>query len=521
MTAVLVLSSPQTQDRLTPIIGMLSDSISLRLQNRLPEALACLDAILEQVPTFAPCLLDRAKVLALLQRFEDALADCRAYFRHGPAAPELLQLRDNIRDAALDHCQQALAANPDDVEQLFRRANVHLQCDNYPLAVQEYGLALAVDPQHRGCLSNLGYALVALERHDEALAAYDQLLALEPDDAVNCVNRGNVLKNLQRVSEAAFAYQQAMLLEPDFAEAHLELAHCRLLAGRYREGWRLFEKRWSTAQLAPHYLASAAPPWLGETALAGRTILLWAEQGLGDTLQFCRCVPAVMALAGHVILRVPATLCALMQSLAPGLTVLDDTQPLPPHDCHAPLMSLPLALGWTTPPRSAPYLTVAPTLPAPVPPGTRRRIGLAWAGRQYGHRNPSRDMPLAALLPLAGLAVDVVSLQKEVPPADAAALRAWPHLQPAGAMPDMLATAALINELDLVISVDTAIAHLAAALGKPCWLLLRHASEWRWQLERADTPWYPTLRIFRQSRAGDWTEVVAAVTGAVQVALAH
>ena len=512
MMAVLVVSTSQAQESMSSIIGMLSRSITLRLENRLPEALACLDAILAQAPTFAPCLLDRAKVLALLQRFEDALADCRAYFRHGPAAPELLRLRDDIRDAALTHYQQTLALAPDDVGALYRRANIHLQCENYALAAEEYRLVLSIEPQHEGSLSNLGYAMVALERHEEALAAYDQLLALRPDDAVNCVNRGNVLKNLHRVSEAAFAYQQAILLEHDFAEAHLELAHCRLLAGRYSEGWRLFEQRWSTAQLARHYLPSSQPAWLGETTLAGRTILLWAEQGLGDTVQFCRCVPAVMALAGQVILRVPAPLCRLMQSLAPGLTVIDEQQALPPHDCHTPLMSLPLALGWSAPPPSGPYLAV-PTANAAANP--RRRVGLAWAGRQYGLRNTTRDMPLAALLPLAGLDIDVISLQKDMPLADTATLRSWPRLQPAGTLPDMLATAELISQLDLVISVDTAIAHLAAALGKPCWLLLRHASEWRWQLERQDTPWYPTLRIFRQHRAGDWDTLVDEVRAAL------
>jgi hypothetical protein len=425
-------------------------------------------------------------------------------------------------------------------ELLYRRANAYLQCGDHHQAEREYAallaqLAAAGAPPHLGALGNRGHALLALQRTAEALVPYTQLAALAPDDALAHYNRANVLKDLERLAEAEQGYRRALALKNDFAEAALELAHCLLSAGDFTAGWRQYERRWQTAQLRPHALNVAAPLWLGDAPLENKTILLWAEQGLGDTIQFARFVPMVADLAdlaGRVVVRAPASLVPLLQSLDERVAVIADNAPLPACDLHCPLLSLPLALGVTVPPpmpgarrfqvdaaareRWQGWLTEAGA------PQARPRIGLAWAGRQTGYVNRSRDVALAALWPLAAIDAAFISLQREMPASDAAALAQWPALIRAGALPaDFLDLAALIDTLDIVVCVDSVIAHLAGSLGKPVMLLLRRSGEWRWNLPGAgsrDTPWYPSLRILRQEVQGDWAPVLARLRGELLVA---
>ncbi|WP_188704821.1 glycosyltransferase family 9 protein [Silvimonas iriomotensis] len=292
----------------------------------------------------------------------------------------------------------------------------------------------------------------------------------------------------------------------------------------------MYEWRWQTAQLAPTQWRSSRPRWTGQTALTGQTLLLWAEQGLGDTLQFARFIPRVADLAGKVIVQVPAALCRLLASVDPRVTVVSDDAPPLPHDCHCPLMSLPLALGidgdvgFTG--KAYLHADAAPAgqLQLPAAPGPLR-IGLAWAGRKVGAGsacNPGRDIALAALLPLTRQGAQLICLQKEITPAEAALLADQPGMVCLPqALADFADTAIVIEQLDLVISVDTAIAHLAGALGKPCWLLLRHAGEWRWQRTREDSPWYPGMRLFRQQQEGDWDEVIQRVSHALAERMAQ
>jgi tetratricopeptide (TPR) repeat protein len=518
------------------VVAALTRAAALRLEGDAGAALAAIDTLLDHLPHFAPALLERATLLGALARYEEALIDCARYLSHAPDNVSALQLREALLAGAVADCaaKLPLAADAAQVaELLYRRANAWLQYGDHHRAECEYAsllaqLAAAGAPPHLGALGNRGYALLALQRTAEALVPYTQLAALAPDDALAHYNRANVLKDLGRLIEAEDGYRRALALKNDFAEAALELAHCLLSAGDFTAGWRLYGRRWQTAQLRPHALRVAAPLWLGETPLENKTILLWAEQGLGDTIQFARFVPMVADLAGQVVVRAPASLVSLLQSLDDRVAVIPDGAPLPACDLHCPLLSLPLALGVDQPPsmpgarrfnvdaaareRWQGWLTEAGG------PGPRRpRIGLAWAGRQTGYVNRSRDVPLAALWPLAAIDAAFISLQREVPASDAAALAQWPALIQAGALPaDFMDLAALIDTLDIVVCVDSVIAHLAGSLGKPVMLLLRRSGEWRWNCPGADgqdTPWYPSLRILRQDVQGDWTPVLARLRG--------
>jgi len=517
---------------LEQVVERLTQGIVLRNEGRLTEALAVMDEVIHLAPSLTPPRVHRAHLLADLGRYEEALLECNALLETGGPIFENLWLRDDLRERGLAATEARLAEYPEDAEALQRRGDLHFITGQFDEAEQAYAEALAVHPDHHGTLEGHGHALLALDRREEALAAYRQLLLLPHGEARHWVNFGNVLQSLGALEEAEEAYRQAILREPELPEAHLELGHCRLAAGDFDQGWRQYQWRWRTRQMGHLALDTPQPRWPDQSGgeLTGKTILLWAEQGLGDTLQFARYARQVadqVGTAGKVVLRAPAPLKELLASLDPRVEVVAEQTPLPPHDCHSPLMSLPLALDQGAPAALAAYLQANEDRRrawAQRLGETRRlRVGLAWAGKPRFPSNSSRDIPLQVLLPLAGLDVDWVSLQRDEPAGDAEARAHFLDLQRHElAWVDFAETAALMDNLDLVISVDTAMAHLAGALGKPCWVLLRQAGEWRWQRDRNDSPWYPSLTLFRQTQQGDWEPVVEAVLAALTaMAAAH
>jgi hypothetical protein len=337
-----------------------------------------------------------------------------------------------------------------------------------------------------------------------------------------------VLAILGRSAEADASFREALRLQPDQADAHANRGMALLLAGQFEEGWREFEWRWKTAFMATRARNFAAPLWNGE-AIGDRVLLLHAEQGLGDTLQFCRYAPLITG-GARVVLEVQASLVRLLSRLPGVAQIVARGESLPPFDLHCPLLSLPRAFGTTleTIPAATPYLAADPAEATlwrkrlASLPGLR--VGLVWAG---GPRTPvpkliaidmRRSLTLKTLAPLAEVSgVSFVSLQKSSPAAQAANPPPGMALADFSVeLHDFAATAALIEALDLVISVDTSVVHLAGALGKPVWLLNRFDNCWRWMLKREDSPWYPTLRQFRQPSAGDWSSVISAVKDALQ-----
>jgi tetratricopeptide (TPR) repeat protein len=511
------------------IVGLMCRSIKFRQDDQIPEALACLVEAIRINPFFLPCWVSRAFIFAGLERYEEAIAELNHY--PAPSA-EVDKVRSEILHTALAHFGQRLAAEPGNGKLYFQRGNLLLAAHEFIMALSDYDRALQLVPGHSAALNNRGIALQKLNRYSEALADYEILLDACPQDATAWFNRGNILQLLNRQTEALDSYARAVALKPGFAEALTEAGRCSLALGDFQNGWRLHEWRWETAPLKDRWLDSGRPLWLGEGELGQRTILIWAEQGFGDTLQFVRFVPKVADRAGKVILRVPKALRALLLSVDARVTVIDDGAALPAHDVHCPLMSLPLALGSHSDfiPASIPYLCADTVLSQHwrdfLGKQRRPRIGLAWAGRQHISFDHSRDMGLETIAPLALLDMEFLLLQKALTDSEQQLLARQPEFRFLGQMlTDFAETAALIENLDLVISVDTAVAHLAGALGKPCWLLLKHAGEWRWQTGRTDTPWYPSTRIFRQKVAGDWNGVVRAViavlAGSLWVASRH
>ena len=388
--------------------------------------------------------------------------------------------------------------------------------------------ALRLRPDTPEAHNSLGYALHALGQTSEAEACYRGALQFLPEYPEAHNNLGTVLNALGRPVEAEASCREALRLRPDVPEAHFTLAYALLLDGRLEAGWKEYEWRWQTTQLLERARNFLAPLWDGE-AIGDRTILLHAEQGFGDTLQFCRYVPLI-ARGARIILEVQAPLVRLLSRLPGNIEIVAHGDRLPPFDLHCPLLSLPRAFGTTldTIPAATPYLAADPALAANWHQRLSGlgglRVGLVWAGSRRLNRpeeaafDRRRSVALDAMGPLGEVSgVSLVSLQKDQ-------LVAEPAHPPHGItlhdftadLDDFADTAALIVNLDLVISVDTSVAHLAGALGKPVWLLNRFDTCWRWLLDRDDSPWYPTLRQFRQPAPGDWNSVICGVRDALR-----
>jgi tetratricopeptide (TPR) repeat protein len=389
-------------------------------------------------------------------------------------------------------------------------------------AVASFRRAIGFKPDYSVAFSNLGAALQQQGWPDEAIACYRTSLAFKPDDAAARNNLGLALQEQGRLDDAVACYRKAVSVRPDYPEARFSLALGLLAQGDMAAGWDEYEWRWKTRQMLKARRDFTQPQWRGEAA-EGRTLLIHAEQGFGDTLQFCRYAPLAAARGLRVILEVPKPLTRLLRHL-PGVDrVVAAGEELPPFDFHCPMLSMPLAFGTTleTIPSAVSYLQADPVQVADwrtrlaAMANQNPRIGLVWAGNPCSHlpaataidrRRSLAPDRLSPLLDLSGL--HFFSLQKDGPAAPAT----FPLTNVMDQMEDFADTAALITNLNLVITVDTAVAHLAAALGKPVWLLDRFDSCWRWLVGRRDSPWYPTLRLYRQPHPGAWDAVLAEVT---------
>ncbi len=382
--------------------------------------------------------------------------------------------------------------------------------------------AAAAVPAEPEFQNNLGLALAAADRNDEAIAAYRRTLTLKPDHAVAWNNLGLALQASNRLSEAISAYRKALAVAPDFAQAHWNLSLALLAHGEFAEGWREYEWRLSIGELGKHARTYASPRWDG-SARPGLTLLILAEQGLGDALQFIRFATMLAQRGIRVVVVARPPLVSLLASVAGVAMAVGPDDPVPRHDAHIPLLSLPgaLGIGPADIPSRVPYVAAATERRVQAaaelePYRGRLKVGLAWAGNPANANDRRRSMPPATLAPLLDAPGTAwFSLQR--PQEDAATATA----AGAGALvrlplrSDFAGTAALVAELDLVISVDTSIAHLAGALAKPTWILLPFAPDWRWRLDRADSHWYPTARLFRQPEPGAWDAVVSDVVAAL------
>ena len=490
---------------------------------RLDEALAAYDRAIALKPDYAEAHNNRGLALKELKRPNEALAAydralalnpcfAEAHNNRGIALKELKRL-----DEAMASYDRALALRPDYVLAHNNRGIALQELKQLDEALAAYDRALALKPDHVLAHNNRGTALKELKRLDEAMAAYDRALALKPDYAEAHNNRGVALKELKRLNEAMAAYDRALALKPDYAEAHTNEGLLRLLMGDFDTGWRQYEWRWLQKDRTDQPRDYSEPLWLGDAKLQGKRILLYAEQGLGDSIQFCRYAERVAALGAHVILDVPRSLAPLLRELNGVAELIDRGSTPPPFDFHCPLLSLPLAFK-TRPDTitGAPYLAAAPKRVAAwhkaLGRSAQARVGIAWSGRAEHDNDRNRSIPLLDFEPTLVQGIDYVCLQKEIRSEDRTVLAKHPEIRLVEKhLRDFGDTAALVECMDLVITVDTSVAHLAGALGKEVWILLSFVPDWRWLLDRVDSPWYDSAMLFRQPAIGDWASVFRAV----------
>ncbi len=500
--------------------------------------LASIERALATDPAMVPALFNRANVLHGLGRLEDARQGYLAALR---ASPDFVPAHHNLARVllalelpgpALLASEVGLAVAPREPGLLIARGDALQELDRPAEARDCYDQVLAAAPEDAVALTNRANADLALGRQAAALAGYDAALRARPDHANAHYNRARAVQEGGAPEAALAGYDQALAAEPGHLASAWNASMCRLLLGDFSQWPQQWGEALGGEALAPSQRrVLPAPAWDGTGPLAGRRLLVHIDQGLGDTLQFCRFAPRLSQRMAEIVLEVQAPLVRLLQRSLPQCHVLAQGEALPPVDCECNLMNLPGLFGLTvaTIPAGPPYLLAAPAAVAAwrsrlaVLPG--RKIGLVWAGnprldqRASARIDRRRSMPLAQLAALADIPdTCFVSLQKG---ASAVQLSAIPFgcgvFDWTRELHNFDDTASLVSALDLVISVDTSVAHLAGGLGVPVWLLNRFDTCWRWLLGRDDSPWYPTLRQFRQPEPGDWDSVVQQVREALLV----
>jgi tetratricopeptide (TPR) repeat protein len=489
------------------------------------EAYRLIAAALEVNPRSADARSNLGLVLHALKRDADAIASFEQALALDPDHVEALNNRGTAlltlaRPAeALASFERLLALTPRHLEAQVNRANALLDLGRVDEAIAGYDAVLAAQPRHAGAQFNRGNALARRDRFAEAIAAYDRAIAIAPGYVKAHNNRGIALYALNRHREALANYGKALALDKDFADAHVNEAHALLALGDFARGFAANEWRWKLATVAPHRRTLRQPLWLGTPAIGRRTILLHAEQGYGDTIQFVRYVGPLARDGARVVLEVAPALKHLMSGIDGAACVLARGEALPPFDVHCPLASLPLAMK-TEPagiPAEIPYLAApADRLAkwrARLDALERPRIALVWSGNAAHANDRKRSIALGRLQSLWSIdGGSFVSVQRDLRADDAPVLAGAPRLIHVGEeLSDFADTAAVLALADLVISVDSAVAHLAGAMGRPLWILLPFSADWRWMLDREDSPWYPTAKLFRQSSVGDWASVIARV----------
>jgi tetratricopeptide (TPR) repeat protein len=554
-----VKNSVGTPKSTIQVPALFSEAITLHRNGLLAQAKARYQQIIQLQPKHFDAL--HALGVMALQAGDYAQA-VELFSRAIKINPKIAEAHNNLgnalrelrrHDAALQCYERAITLKPNFADPFYNRGQLYKERQDFVRALANYQKVIALKPDFLLAHINLGNILQKLQRFDEAIASYDQVISLKADFAEAYVNKGVALSKLNRFPEAlscheyaialqpnyaeallnrGFAlfqlkqfaaaqesYDQAIALNPDYAEAYWNKALLKLLLGEFAEGWALYEWRWKNPQHSSPDRQFSQPVWHGTVPLTGKTLLLHSEQGFGDAIQFCRYVLQLSAVQAKVIIETPKPLMALFSSLPADVHVVEKGQPLPAFDLHCPLLTLPMACKTTLASIPAPaaylYADQQKQLLWQQKLGKKRglRIGLVWSG-SAGHQNDhNRSIPLTAFAPLLDLALEWHALQVEIRADDVKFLATFSQLHShQESLNDFSDTAALIAEMDLVIAVDTSVAHLAGALGKPVWILLPYLPDFRWLLDRNDSPWYPTATLFRQTEPGNWYTVISAVS---------
>jgi len=491
--------------------------IVLNELKRFEEALVSYDQAISINPNYGDAFNNRGIVLNELKRFEDALVSydqaiviepkfAQAYYNRGIVLQALKRF-----DESLVSYDQAISLNPNYVNAYNNKGIVLKKLELFDKALAVYDKAISRVPNCAKIYYNQGKTLQELNRHDEAIASYDQAIAIDHNylDAYN--NLGNTLQEIKQFDKALANYNHVITLKPEYADALFNKAILLILMGDYIEGWQLYEWRWKQE----HNINSIRPYkqalWLGNESLTNKTLLIYIEQGLGDYIQFVRYAFLVKSLGAEVILEVPSVLMSVFRSLKENFILIESGKLLPDFDYHCPVMSLPLAFKTKvkTIPTPYPYLYVnkdkKQQLNKKFDKKTVARIGLVWAGNPHHKNDRKRSLLLKQFSSLLTLPFEFHSLQKDIREIDVQTIIDFPQVrQYKDELYDFSDTAALIDAMDIIISVDTSVAHLAAAMGKDVWILLPYLPDFRWMLDREDSPWYPSVKLYRQEKINNW-----------------
>jgi tetratricopeptide (TPR) repeat protein len=488
------------------------------------EALQWFDRALGLRPDFDEALYGKAVSLGQMWRVDEALAihdRLQAALTPGGTITEL-KLADLLislgrLEAALACLDRCVERQPDHAPTLQLRAVCLHGLRQPERSLADSRRAHELDPDNAGICNNIGGVLHELGRYEEALRWFETAIDLEPDYVGALNNKALAQAQLDRLADAGATFDYIKSIAPNNAEAALGAANLQLLNGNFAAGWAGREARWNVPNLPIVYPTFPQPMWLGGSSIAGKTILVYADEGMGDAIQFARYLPMLAALGARVILQAHEVLLPLLSGVA-GVSLCvanKSTDALPPFDTYCPMLSLPLAFETRldTIPAAMPYLPhpTADRISAwngRLGPHDRLRVGLVWSGNPDHTNDRNRSIPLGTLAHLLDVDANFVSLQKDLRPGDKSILEKTDIVDLTADLTDFSETAALLCCLDLVITVDTSVAHLAGALGRPTWILLPHPPDYRWLLDRDDSPWYPTARLFRQTETRDHASVL-------------
>ena len=494
--------------------------LALQGRNQLEGAIASYDKVLALRPDFPEAWSNRGAAFQGLNQLEAAVASydhaiklkpdyAEAWSNRGVALHRLDKL-----DAAIASFDKAIALRPFFAEAYNNRG---LALDDLKLhgsAIASYDQAIRIKPEYAEAWYNRGNSQEELKELEAALESYYQAIRLKPDYPEALCNQGLALQQLNMLDTAVASYDKAIAIKPNFSAAYMNKSLALLLRGDYEEGWELYESRWKTNDFRLPKRSFIQPLWLGNYYIQDKTLLLHSEQSFGDTIQFCRYVEFVAELGVRVILEVEQPLIGLLRQLEGVAEFVPKGALLPAFDYHCPLMSLALAFNTTIDsiPSFPNYLSSekdkVTEWEGKLGPKTKPRIGLVWSSKTKHYNVKNRNVQLSSLVKELPSEFQYVSLQKEVMEDDWATLRSQTNILHYGEeLKDFAETAALCELMDLVISVDTSVTHLSAALGKPTWVMLPFSPSWRWLLDRDDSPWYPSVKLYRQPSIGDWSSV--------------
>ena len=500
---------------------------ALRHMGRFDEAIAAYQRAIGQNSNYADAHANLGIALQAIGRLDEAIDSFRLAVALEPGNVRTwnslgaLLFEAGIFDEAMECYTKAISARPSFADSCNSRGLVLQKLGRFEEAIADHRRAVSLKPDFPEALTALGTALRQNGQLDEAIGCYERALALRPEHADAWTFLGAALLEKGDLERGITMHRRAIALRPEHPEAHLNLAFALLAQGNFRDGWPEYEWRRRQKNSSEAQRDFGRPQWHGED-LGGRRILVHAEQGFGDAMQFVRYVPLISGRGGKVVLECYDEMRRLLSGVDGIEQIVSTGKPLPAFDLHCPMLSLPLAFGTTMEsiPSQCPYLFPDPMLKEQwakrvSSPANELKVGLVWAGRAAHMNDRNRSIPLRMIRALAEIrGVRYFSLQKGDSPAHERSDEAgFEIIDWTEELTDFADTAALVANLDLVICVDTAIAHLAGALGKSAWVLLPHPADFRWLLDREDSPWYPTLRLFRQRRAGDWAEPVARVAG--------